>query len=458
MSRLPEFPVSDPRLVVRACNAAEPLPPGDKRWHDFRRFRHTRVVKRLQKVFQGFPEHGDFHHRVLCGHRGCGKSTELLQFKEWADANGFHCERLEVDVQFGHIDLEFSDFFLMAATAAESALARLELPIPNDALKPIVAWFADVTTEEKQTRKSELSAEAEAQLGGKLPFGLGKLAAKFASALKLGSEQAKTVRQQMRNYPDSLIDATNALLKTANETLAEAGRNRGLVLLFDNLDRYDPALIADVLLKGSSLLRHLGGHAIYTIPVDLEYNPVTGPPRDAFGQPVMLPMIALRSPQSSWRETVAGSAFEDDAVADVLAALNRRIVVDQLFENPDDAQLLVKMSGGCVRDLMHLVTVSYEMSDEETLSGDGVQQAIRELRATHVRELSTEEYDRLGLIAARKPVPRDKLTNRLLYFRWALEYYDESLDGKVWLDVHPLIVEIEEFRHAYDQHRPGVAG
>lgn len=458
MSPLPDFPVDDPQLIVRACNAAEPLPPGDVRWHDFRRFRHARVVKRLQKVFKGIPEHGDFHHRVLCGHRGCGKSTELLQFKQWADGNGFHCQRIEVDAEFGHVDLEFSDFFLMAATAAESALTGLDVKVPGDALKPIVAWFADVTTEQRQTRKSELSAEAEAQLGGKLPFGLGKLAAKFSSALKLGSEQAKIVRQQMRNYPDSLIHATNGLPKTANQILAEAGRGRGLVLLFDNLDRYDPKLIAEVLLKGSNLLRHLGTHAIYTIPVDLEYNSVKGPPRDAFGQPVMLPMIALRSPQSFWRKTVADSSFEGDALADMLDALKRRIMVPQLFEDPDDATLLVKMSGGCMRDLMHLVTLSYEMSEEEALSRAAVQDAIRELRATHVRELSTDEYERLGQIAARKSIPRDELTNRLLYFRWALEYYDESLDGKVWLDVHPLIVEIPEFQDAYNQHKPDVAG
>jgi len=145
-------------------------------------------------------------------------------------------------------------------------------------------------------------------------------------------------------------------------------------------------------------------------------------------------------------------------VAAVSGTLKRRITVEQLFENPDDAALLVKMSGGCMRDLMHLVTLSYEMSEDDTLTRAAVQDAIRELRATHVRELSTDEYERLGEIAARKSIPRDELTNRLLYFRWALEYYDDSLDGKIWLDVHPLIVEIPEFQDAYNQHKPDVSG
>jgi hypothetical protein len=36
------------------------------------------------------------------------------------------------------------------------------------------------------------------------------------------------------------------------------------------------------------------------------------------------------------------------------------------------------------------------------------------------------------------------LTARLLFHRFALEYYDRS--GKVWIDVHPLIIETEELQ------------
>ncbi len=42
-------------------------------------------------------------------------------------------------------------------------------------------------------------------------------------------------------------------------------------------------------------------------------------------------------------------------------------------------------------------------------------------------------------------------TLRLLYNRWALEYYDDQ--GGVWLDVHPLVIEIDEFQDAYRRRR-----
>ena len=446
----PQYPVDDVFQILRACNAAEPLQPGDPRWHDFSKIRHARVLTRLRRLFPIEPAQTEFHHRLICGHRGCGKSTDLLRFKEWADQQGFAADRSEVNVHFGQIQLEFSDFFLLASTVAESALTQLNKPLPEKAVRPIVEWFAEVTREERKERSSELSAEAGGQLGGSLPFGLGKLMAKFTSAIKAGSSQATIVRQQMRNFPDQLIDRTNELLKQANRQLAELGRDRGLIVIFDNLDRYEPEQIGQVLLRGSTLLQRLGCHALYTMPIDLAYNPRFGPLRDAHGEPINIPMISLRRPSDHWHATVADSPYDEGAVSEMLEALKKRINVERLFETPDDARRLVKFSGGCVRDLMHLVTLSFEMSEGDRLTSAGVGEAIDTLRADYMRELSQADYDRLGEIAARKPVERDEQTLTLLFNRHALEYYDSH---QVWMDVHPIVVEIDEFQEAFRRHR-----
>ncbi len=448
-----QYPITDVHLVLRACNASEPLKPGDRRWYNFTDLRHTRVLDRLQRVFAGLPASGEFHHRVLCGHRGCGKSTELLRFKSWADQEGFACARIEVDVRLGHVGLEFSDFFLLAATAAEETLAELGSPLPEESIRPIVEWFAEVTKVERDHHESELAIEAEAQIGGKLPFGLGKLAAKFMSGIKAGASHAVTVRRQMRNYPDRLINLTGDLLQQANQQMLDlpSPRERGLILLFDNLDRYDPDQIDRVLMVGSNLLQRLGCHALFTIPIELEYNPRSGPLRDAYGQPVVLPMVPLRRPDDPWRATVTETRHEQDAIRGMRAAIEQRLEIESIFESPCDVDLMIQMSGGCIRDLMHLVALSFEMSDGDVLSSRGVETAVRELRATYARELSRDDYERLADIADRHPVLRDEQTLRLLFNRWALEYYDSH--GKVWLDVHPLVIEIHEFQDAYRQRQ-----
>jgi hypothetical protein len=72
------YPVKDITLVLRSCNPAEPLPAGDQRWYDFKGLRGGSVVEKMQRILGAPPAEGDFHHKLLCGHRGSGKSTELL--------------------------------------------------------------------------------------------------------------------------------------------------------------------------------------------------------------------------------------------------------------------------------------------------------------------------------------------------------------------------------------------
>jgi len=133
----PDFPVSEMKLVLRACNPSEPLGPGDKRYVNFTDLRHGEGIEELKVQLleqTGFP--GEFQQLPLCGHMGCGKSTEMLSLKQWADENGFLADRVEVDVHFGLIELEFSDLCLLAATRAEAAMAEFEHPLPEEKIIP----------------------------------------------------------------------------------------------------------------------------------------------------------------------------------------------------------------------------------------------------------------------------------------------------------------------------------
>jgi hypothetical protein len=135
--------------------------------------------------------------------------------------------------------------------------------------------------------KSELAVEAGVQLDAGVPW-LGKLFGKFCSAIKAGSQHAETVRQRLRNFPDTLIDQTNELLRLANQALQGHDRPQGLLLLFDNLDRYEATQIDKTLMQGASLIKRLACHAIFTIPIDLEYDPPSGPIQRTFRTPLEL--------------------------------------------------------------------------------------------------------------------------------------------------------------------------
>jgi hypothetical protein len=348
-------PITELDLILQACDPGKPLSPGDYRYADFTALRQGVSVAQLEKDLMARREPGQCLHACLSGHRGSGKSTELLFLKQWADERGFFTVRTEVDEALGMIALESADLFLLAARAVEEGMEAAGHPIPSEKLRHIAQWFAEVVQEDEQKTHSELNVEAGIQLGGGVPFSLGKLFAKFTAGLKASSDHAVKTRQKIRNYPDRLADLTHDLLHSANAILHEQGKPRGLLLLFDNLDRYEPEVIDKTLFRGRSLVERLACHAIFTIPIALEYEPLSGAIQDCYGFSLVLPMLGLRHKSDQWGRTVAESKFDAVAIADVRNALKRRIVISALFENGDDADLLIRMSGGCIRDLMHLL-------------------------------------------------------------------------------------------------------
>ena len=90
-----EFPIQDFSQIVQACRADEPLEPDDNRFADLTGLRAgSSVVDELSGSLEQELEEGQFHRGIVAGHRGSGKSTELLQLKNWADNNGFLCLRV----------------------------------------------------------------------------------------------------------------------------------------------------------------------------------------------------------------------------------------------------------------------------------------------------------------------------------------------------------------------------
>ena len=96
----------------------------------------------------------DYHHRLLCGHRGCGKSTELRALKAWADGAASSQSGSKSTCIFGLIELQFSDLYLLAARSVAREMHELGLPLPEESLKRVVDWFAKVTQEDLEELKS----------------------------------------------------------------------------------------------------------------------------------------------------------------------------------------------------------------------------------------------------------------------------------------------------------------
>lgn len=142
----PKYPTADLEQVALACEPGEPLEPGDPRYADFTELRQGVGLARLQNDLRS-PAKG-CQHRCLSGHRGSGKSTEMLRLEQWARGQGFLPLYTEVDEQYGLIELEASDLFLLAAMSVEQGMAHNGKPLSQELLRDVVRWFAEVVQED----------------------------------------------------------------------------------------------------------------------------------------------------------------------------------------------------------------------------------------------------------------------------------------------------------------------
>jgi hypothetical protein len=192
------------------------------------------------------------------------------------------------------------------------------------------------------------------------------------------------------------------------------------------------------------------------MPINLHYGP-DSPYQDSYGgHAAILPMLALRQPSVAWNRAVPDSSYDDKAVEEMLKALKRRIDVKALFTKPADARLLVKLSGGCIRELLHLINLACQKSFTKLgvpitkITSAGVQRAIDEYRANLTEGLLPKDFERLAAIARRDlgAQPLDDSMLQLLKRRIAFRY---SNGKDRWVDVHPMVIETEGFQRAFTQ-------
>ncbi len=430
------------RTLREAANACklEPLESGDPRYFDFsaaRDFKLKSILNSLETSAAG----GDFLHFALGGHRGCGKSTELLKLSHEAEKKGFLVLYTRVNELVDPYDLDYSDLFLLIAQTIESGMRERGYSLDSRLLKNIAAWFSEVIDINEKEVKMSLGVEARAGAAAKIPF-FANLMVALTSRLKAGTKAKTEVRSKVQKYPKALLDNVNLLAQEARNKLEKDSKFSQLLLIFDNIDRYRPEVIDNLLLQGGDLLNELRCHTIITVPIFLIYQPQKISLKDVFSEFSAMPMIKIREKDTPW------SDFFPPGIDALFQALDQRMEVEDIFSEKELAYDFIKMSGGCLRDLMHLMHLAGNEA-EEKIDAEVVKEVIRRLRLEYQYEILAEDYPRLAKLHLSKQVPNDEYYRRLLFYRHALQYVNEE----VWGDVHPIIYDLSDFQKALNNEK-----
>ncbi len=410
--------------VYRVCNPDQPLPPDDERYVDLTA---NRGVKQIAKTVTRRIKRSEEDARIkllFTGHRGSGKTTELLRLQQELEANKFFTIYMDVEEMLDLGSLNHLDVLVAMAKEIQAGLEERNIPLSETLLNSIAQWFAERILEETKSREMAGGISTKAKAGSTIPF-FAQFFASITASVKAGSSQRETIRIVLKRQLNVFMDRLNLLIATARQTVQDNGF-RDIVLIVDGMEKMHYELNdegvsshTDLFIRHAEQLRAPQCHIIYTVPVSLVYNQNLGAD---FDDPLVLPMVKT----------------DASGIAKLTELVERRVDIEQVFDEPKLLERLVCTSGGVVRDLMRLVRLATD-TDEDTITAADVDYALKTLRNEYDRLIHSDDISVFRRIRQDKRIQGgDEEAGRLLNLRLVLEYQNGTRSA----DLHPAAAEI----------------
>ena len=432
--------------VYNAFNPFEPLKPGDPAYVNCSEVRGNEDIFREigRKILRSDP----YTCQLYTGHRGAGKSTELLRLKEYLEKKGcfvvyFGATEGDIDEQ----DAQYTDILLACTRHILEELKNYAKP------DPLLHWLNSRWDSLKELALSEVDFSQltiEAQIN---------IFAKLTASLRRIPRSREIIREQVDLNSISLIDALNQFIAEAQQQFNSQNK---LVIIADNLDRIVPVFREnghtnheEIFLDYNSQLTALNCHVVYTIPISLAYSKQATELRNLYDTPQILPMIMIKDRNDQPCEAGLNKVKEIfEKRIHPIATKNQRDNIDidtDIFESAETRLELCRMSGGHVREMMLLMQTSMDSVDNFPITNSAINYAINEARdRTYRSAVNHDEWVKLVAVYRSKNIPNESEYRDLLFRRCVLEYRSPNLNGDCtsWYDVHPMIIDIEEFQYA----------
>ncbi len=394
--------------------------------------------------------------QLYTGHRGVGKSTELLRLKEYLEQKNFFVVYFAAnDEDIDIADTEYADI-LLACT--KHLVQTINLKDENP-LKGLSNWLQQRAQSFKDLLLTELSFE-----GLSIEHQVSQFA-KITATLKSQPDNRREIRDRINANAPSLLEALNQFIEAAKKSLPENCQD--LVLIIDNLDRIvekqkgenQPSNYDEIFIKRHEQMRGLKCHVIYTVPIAMVYSERCTQLQNNFNETNVLPMIMIRNRDNQanqgglkkFREIIAKRIAQFKLDEDTTIGQNlAQNLETKIFDSPQTLEAICLMSGGHVRLLMQMMQKALDWTDNLPISRRSVRRAIEEAKDYYRNTIFEHQWELLRQVADSKEVPNEENHQeypRLLASRCILEYryYDEDDELKRWYDVHPLVKDLDKF-------------
>jgi len=426
--------------LFRACEPDEPLSPDDPRYVNCDDVRGDNLPRQYARTLR-LSDPLKPEVKVFAGHRGVGKSSELLRLKRMLENPGsgegrpFQVVFADVSRALDLNDLDFPDLLVFLAGEAQEQLRQADIP-----------GFS-ITSSRLRTLWDELSTTlgTEVTLGRHVTIPYAPLAVE----LKNRPNARADLRAAIEKQSTSLLEAVNDLLRLANVKLRESGKE-GLVLLVDGLDKLVRRDLTGggntherLFIHRSEQLASLATHVVYTVPISLIYSPQFTQLEQTFGERnAPVPMIRLRGDdRSAPRPETLGMR----KMREILEARCKYAGVElkDLFDAPATCTHLCEMTGGHPRRLMMFLQAAASGVDDLPITRKAVDRAIRSYANSLLRSIPDEFWEPLRKFETpQTSIPTDVMHREMLLLLYVFEY----MNGEPWYEVNPVIRTLPKLR------------
>lgn len=408
--------------AYRVCDPDEPLSATDPRYVDLSAARGTlnissAIARKIRRCTGN-----SFHQQLLTGHRGSGKSTELLRLQAALEKQDFFVIYFDVEELLDLGDLNYLDVLLCIAKEIERNLRENRISLNADLIRDLEDWFKEKIIEKQENHELSGNLKTAGEADVKIPF-IARLLASFTAEIKTASSRRSITREVLEREQAVFIEKLNALILDARNKVQQAGR-QDLVLIVDGLEKTQYRLMSDGQSTHAHLFVHHAEqlkapccHIIYTTPIFLVFSANLGNDFDV----LVMPMVKT----------------DKEGVDRLRETIGKRLDIHQVFQSPGLIDELIKLSGGVMRDLMRLIRFATE-TDQAKITQIEVDYAKQTLIREYDRLVRDNEIEQMRWVSSNQRVQGDDAYTRMLNLRIILEYQN----GERWADLHPAVIEI----------------
>ncbi|MEW6668484.1 MAG: hypothetical protein AB1512_25005 [Thermodesulfobacteriota bacterium] len=376
---------------------------------------------------------------LFAGHRGCGKSTELLRLqreieKDFVILNFSVVEELDIQ-NLNYIELFIATMERLFSLFQTQSGIRLD----PQSLDRIRNWVKTREIEEINKNYMGMGVEAGFKAGSEIPF-LASFFAKFTAAAKSSHSLKETLKTNVEPKLSELISNCNLLIGDIKAALPHVGK-RGVVLIVEDLDKVDLKVGEDIFYVHATQLTQLECHCIFTFPIALLYNIRYTPIRSRYDGDFVLPMIKVF-------EKDGGDCAE--GIRTMQDIVKHRMDLT-LFEEQGILKQIILYSGGVLWDLFRMIRDASDSAlnrEKKKIGQPDFQSAYSSLKNDYYytiaenreRGISAEEYYKLLSSCANDRTKRPDSSDAMLDLRHNLTVL--QYNGDQWSEVHPIVKDL----------------